>query len=44
MVADPRRSRGGPALLLAQLLVLVLGWTRSARLFALMAVARNNRS
>jgi energy-converting hydrogenase Eha subunit B len=31
------------ALVLAQLLVLVLGWMRSARLFALMAVARDKR-
>lgn len=32
------------ALVLAQLLVLVLGWMRSARLFALMAVARDKRT
>lgn len=32
------------ALVLAQLLVLVLGWMRSARLFALMAVARARRT
>jgi hypothetical protein len=31
------------ALVLGQLLVLVLGWTRNARLFALMAVARSHR-
>jgi len=39
----PALGAGGTlgALALAQLLVLVLGWTRSARLFALMAVARN---
>lgn len=38
----PALGAGGTlgALALAQLLVLVLGWTRSARLFALMAVAR----
>jgi hypothetical protein len=38
----PALGAGGTlgALVLAQLLVLVLGWMRSARLFALMAVAR----
>lgn len=42
----PALGAGGTlgALVLAQLLVLVLGWTRSARLFALMTVARNSRS
>src|SRR5205085_438032 len=41
----PALGAGGTlgALVLAQLLVLVLGWMRSARLFALMAVARDKQ-
>lgn len=41
----PALGAGGTlgALVLAQLIVLTLGWMRSARLFALMAVARNAR-
>jgi hypothetical protein len=41
----PALGGGGTlgAILLAQLGVLVLGWTRSARLFALMALARDKR-
>jgi hypothetical protein len=42
----PALGAGGTlgALVLAQLLVLVLGWTRSARLFALMNVARDRQA
>lgn len=42
----PALGAGGTlgALALAQLLVLVLGWTRSARLFALMALARGREA
>jgi len=41
----PALGGGGTlgAIVLAQLAVLVLGWTRSARLFALMALARDKR-